>query len=78
MRRAGRIQQRHLRLRQTAYLEGRNNEAMRITDAGAAALGMASSRADRDALIQYWLTHRSLGAAERKALQALVDASREA
>jgi hypothetical protein len=62
-------------LRSQGFLEGGNSERMRITDAGAAALGDDWEPLPTGAaLVQYWLNHRSMGAAERAVLGTLVEA----
>lgn len=62
------------RLRATGLLEGSNAGTMRITDAGAGALGNGwDPLPSGAALVRYWLEHRSLGAAERAVFAQLVD-----
>jgi hypothetical protein len=63
-------------LRQAELLEGSNTGTMRITDAGLDALdGEWDELPSGDALVEYWLSHRALGAAERAILRCLVDAA---
>jgi hypothetical protein len=63
------------KLRQAGLLEGANAGTLRITDAGAAALGSGwDPLPTGDALVRYWLEHRSLGKAERSVLATLVEA----
>jgi len=63
-------------LRQAELLEGSNTGTMRITDGGLDALdGEWDELPSGDALVEYWLSHRALGAAERAILRCLVDAA---
>lgn len=60
------------RLRQAGLLEGANSGTLRITPAGAAALGDDwTPLPSGDALVRYWLEHRALGKAERAILGQL-------
>lgn len=60
-------------LRTQGLIDGSNTDIMRITDAGLA-LGEGSALPSGRALIDFWLSHRSFGLAEKKILSALVDA----
>ncbi len=59
-------------LRTAGLIKGDNGSVMQITDEGMAH-GPFPELPTGDALVQYWLTHPSFGACERKILTALVE-----
>jgi hypothetical protein len=60
-------------LRTSGYMVGGNQEVMRITPEGLAALGTFAPLPTGDELRQFWKNHRSFGKAERAILSALLD-----
>lgn len=65
-------------LRTAGLLVGPNTGVMDVTEEGRVAIaGQEPQVPTGRALVDYWLQHPSLGLAERKALQALLDAGRE-
>lgn len=60
-------------LRTGGLIQGGNQEQMRITEAGYAALGEFDPLPEGRDLQRYWLGHRAFGKSEREALRVLIE-----
>lgn len=60
-------------LRTSGYMEGGNDQQMRITDAGLTALGSFEPLPFGTALAEYWLANPRFGTPEQKVLRVLLD-----
>lgn len=60
-------------LRTSGFIHGGNQEQIRITEAGVAALGSFEPLPEGRDLQRYWLEHRAFGKSEREALKVLME-----